>query len=108
MRCRATYCSTHGGRCKCDTRTRLGSDNEVLAPKGGSTIMTRRRIKDEIPIHIINQHNAVHSIDNELRNLYGEVYNAISRSHIYRYIAERTGYCEKQIAYILNHTKMVN
>lgn len=68
--------------------------------------MTKRRIKDEIPIHVINQHNAVHSIDNELRNLYGEVYNAISRAYIYRLIAERTGYCEKQIAYILNHTKM--
>ena len=79
---------------------------EVLAPKGGSTAMTKRRIKDEIPIHIINQHNAVHSIDNELRNLYGEVYYAISRAYIYRLIAERTGYCEKQIAYILNHTKM--
>lgn len=80
--------------------------SEVLAPKGGSANMNKHRVKDDIPIRVINDHNAVHSIDNELRTLYGEVYNAISRAYIYRLIAERTGYCEKQIAYILNHTKM--
>lgn len=68
--------------------------------------MNKHRIKDEISPRVINEHNAVHSIDNELRTLYGEVYNAISRAYIYRLIAQRTGYCEKQIAYILNHTKM--
>ena len=68
--------------------------------------MNKHRVKDDIPIRVINDHNAVHSIDNELRNLYGEVYHAISRTYIYRLIAEKTGYCEKQIAYILNHTKM--
>ena len=68
--------------------------------------MNKHRVKDDIPIRVINDRNAVHSIDNELRNLYGEVYNAISRAYIYRLIAARTGYCEKQIAYILNHTKI--
>lgn len=68
--------------------------------------MTKQRIRDNQSIRVINDHNEVHSIDNELRTLYGEVYNAISRAYIYRLIAARTGYCEKQIAYILNHTKM--
>lgn len=68
--------------------------------------MNKHRVKEDIPIRVINDHDAVHSIDNELRTLYGEVYNAISRAYIYRLIASRTGYCEKQIAYILNHTKM--
>lgn len=68
--------------------------------------MNKHRVRDNQSIRVINEHNAVHSIDNELRTLYGEVYNAISRAYIYRLIAQRTGYCEKQIAYILNHTKM--
>ena len=68
--------------------------------------MNKHRVKEDIPIRVINDHDAVHSIDNELRALYGEVYNAISRAYIYRLIASRTGYCEKQIAYILNHTKL--
>ena len=55
--------------------------------------MNKHRVKDDIPIRVINDHNAVHSIDNELRTLYGEVYNAISRAYIYRLIAERTVYC---------------
>ena len=39
--------------------------------------MNKHRVKDDIPIRVINDHNEVHSIDNELRNLYGEVGNAI-------------------------------
>lgn len=68
--------------------------------------MNKHRVKDDIPIRVIDDHNEVHSIDNELRAFYGEVYNAISRAYIYGLIAARTGYCEKQIAYILNHTKL--
>ena len=68
--------------------------------------MNKHRVKDNQSIRVINDHNEVHSVDNELRILYGEVYNAISRAYIYRLIAARTGYCEKQIAYILNHTKL--
>ena len=68
--------------------------------------MTKRRIKDEIPISIIHHHNEVHAIHDELRNQLGELYYAISKSYIYSLISKRTGYCPKRIAYILNHTKM--
>ena len=68
--------------------------------------MNKHRVKDEIPIRVINDHNEVHAIHDELRNQLGELYYAISKSYLYSLISQRTGYCEKQIAYILNHTKM--
>ena len=60
----------------------------------------------------IDDHNIVHAIDNDLRKELGDIYYDMSRGSIYRRIAARLPkgyeYCEKQIAYILNHTKMVN
>ena len=69
--------------------------------------MTKRRIKDEIPISIIHHHNEVHAINDELRNQLGELYYAISKAYIYGEISKRTGYCVKSVATILNHTKKV-
>ena len=80
--------------------------NEVLAPLGGSAIMNKHRVKDDIPIRVINDHDEVHAIHEELRTQLGELYYAISKSYLYSLISERTGYCTKSIAYILNHTKM--
>lgn len=58
----------------------------------------------------IDDHNVVHLIDKDLRTELGDVYFDLSRSSIYRRIAERLPegykYCSKRIAYILNHTKM--
>lgn len=58
----------------------------------------------------IDDHNEVHIIDNELRAQFGRVYHAIARGEIYNMIAERlphgNRYCNKRIAYILNHTKL--
>lgn len=68
--------------------------------------MNKHRVKDDTPIRVINDHNEVHAIHDELRTQLGELYYAISKSYIYSVISKRTGYCEKQIAYILNHTKM--
>ena len=70
--------------------------------------MNKRRIKDEISPLVIKHHNEVHAADDELRNQLGELYYAISKGYIYSEISKRTGYCVKSIAYILNHTKMVN
>ena len=70
--------------------------------------MNKHRVKDEIPISVIRHHNEVHEIDNELREKYGELYYAISRGYIYGEISKRTGYCIKQVATILNHTRVVN
>ena len=70
--------------------------------------MNKHRVKDEIPIRVINDHNEVHAIHDELRTQLGELYYAISKGYIYGEISKRTGYCIKSIAYILNHTKMVN
>lgn len=67
--------------------------------------MTKHRIRDNQSIRVINDHNEVHAIDSELRNRYGELYNAVSRDHIYKEIQKITGYCTKQIAFILNHTR---
>ena len=67
--------------------------------------MNKHRVKDEIPIRVINDHNEVHAIHDELRNQLGELYYAISKSYLYSLISQRTGYCTKSIAYILNHTK---
>ena len=67
--------------------------------------MNKHRVRDNQSIRVINDHDEVHAIDDELRTLHGELYYAISRSHIYGEISKRTGYCAKQIAYILNHTK---
>ena len=69
--------------------------------------MTKRRIKDEISPLVLKHHNEVHAIDDELRNQLGELYYAISRSYIYSLISQRTGYCIKSIASILNHTRKV-
>lgn len=59
----------------------------------------------------IDDHNVVHLIDKDLRTELGDVYFDLSRSSIYRRIAERLPkgdkYCTKRIAYILNHTKLV-
>ena len=68
----------------------------------------KRRVRDEMSLKVIADHNNVHKVDAELRQLYGELYYAISRAYIYEEIHKRTGYCIKSIAYILNHTKMVN
>lgn len=58
----------------------------------------------------IDDHNAIHLIDKQLRQELGDIYFDLSRSSIYRRIAERLPegykYCSKRIAYILNHTKM--
>ena len=66
--------------------------------------MTKHRIRDNQSIRVINDHDEVHAIDDELRTRLGELYYAISRSYIYSLISQRTGYCPKRIAYILNHT----
>ena len=66
--------------------------------------MNKHRVKDDIPIRVINDHNEVHAIHEELRTQLGELYYAISKSYIYSVISKRTGYCPKRIAYILNHT----
>lgn len=59
----------------------------------------------------IDDHNAIHLIDKQLRQELGDIYFDLSRSSIYRRIAERLPegykYCSKRIAYILNHTKML-
>ena len=67
-------------------------------------IMTKHRIRDNQSIRVINDHNEVHAIHDELRTQLGELYYAISKSYIYSLISQRTGYCPKRIAYILNHT----
>lgn len=58
----------------------------------------------------IDDHNTIHLIDKQLRQELGDIYFDLSRSSIYRRIAERLPkgykYCTKRIAYILNHTKM--
>jgi hypothetical protein len=65
----------------------------------------------EVSQRTIDDHNIVHAIDNELRSELGDIYNDMSRGSIYRRIAERLpkgyGYCEKQIAFILNHTRLL-
>lgn len=66
--------------------------------------MNKHRVRDNQSIRVINDHNAVHTIHDELRNQLGELYYAISKSYIYSLISKRTGYCPKRIAYILNHT----
>lgn len=68
--------------------------------------MNKHRVRDNQSIRVINDHNEVHAIHDELRNQLGELYNAISKSYIYSLISQRTGYCPKRIAYILNHTEM--
>ena len=80
--------------------------DEVLAPKGGSANMNKHRVKDDIPIRVINDHDRVHAIHDELRTQLGELYYAISKSYIYSVISKKTGYCTKSIANILNHTEM--
>ena len=81
--------------------------SEVLAPLV-EYIMNKHRVKDNQSIRVINDHNEVHKLNEELRNQLGELYYAISKSYIYGEISKRTGYCIKSIATILNHTKMVN
>ena len=68
--------------------------------------MTKHRVRDNQSIRVINDHDEVHAIHEELRTQLGELYYAISKSYIYSLISQRTGYCVKQIAYILNHTKV--
>ena len=68
--------------------------------------MTKHRIRDNQSIRVLNDHDEVHAIHDELRNQLGELYYAISKSYIYSLISARTGYCPKSIAYILNHTKV--
>lgn len=79
---------------------------EVLAPARWEYIMNKHRVRDNQSIRVINDHNEVHAIHDELRNQLGELYYAISKSYLYSLISRRTGYCPKRIAYILNHTKM--
>jgi hypothetical protein len=66
----------------------------------------------ELSQRTIDDHNIVHAINNELRSELGDIYNDMSRGSIYRRIAERLpkgyGYCEKQIAFILNHTRLLD
>ena len=68
--------------------------------------MNKHRVRDNQSIRVINDHNEVHAIHDELRNQLGELYYAISKSYLYSLISQRTGYCTKSIAYILNHTKL--
>lgn len=60
--------------------------------------------KRERCLKVIIRDNNIHAIDNELREKFGELYYEVSRNSIYRRISERTGYCTKIIAYVLNHT----
>lgn len=69
--------------------------------------MNKHRVKDNQSIRVINDHNEVHKLNEELRNQLGELYYAISKNYIYGEISKRTGYCIKSIATILNHTKKV-
>ena len=69
--------------------------------------MNKHRVKDNQSIRVINDHNEVHAIHEELRTQLGELYYAISKSYIYSVISKRTGYCIKSIATILNHTRKV-
>ena len=68
--------------------------------------MTKHRVRDNQSIRVLNDHDEVHAIHEELRTQLGELYYAISKSYIYSLISQRTGYCPKSIAYILNHTKV--
>jgi hypothetical protein len=67
--------------------------------------MNKHRVRDNQSIRVINDHDEVHAIHEELRTQLGELYYAISKSYLYSLISQRTGYCTKSIAYILNHTK---
>ena len=69
--------------------------------------MTKHRVRDNQSIRVINDHNEVHAINDELRNQLGELYYVISKAYIYGEISKRTGYCVKSVATILNHTKKV-
>lgn len=60
--------------------------------------------KREKCLKVINRDNMIHAVDRELREKFGELYYEVSRNSIYRRISERTGYCTKIIAYVLNHT----
>lgn len=64
----------------------------------------KNRVRDDLSPKTISDHKNVHAIDRELRNELGDVYHDVSRGSIYRRIAERTGYCAKRVAWILNHT----
>ena len=45
--------------------------------------MNKHRVRDNQSIRVINDHNEVHAIHDELRNQLGELYYAISKSYIY-------------------------
>lgn len=55
----------------------------------------------------IIRHNGVHYVYKEIVAGLGEFAHMVPKSYIYDKIRERTGLCEKTIAYILNHTKEV-
>lgn len=49
--------------------------------------------------------NMVHEAYADIASELGELVNVVSKSYIYGKISERTGLCNKTIAFILNHTK---
>ncbi len=59
-------------------------------------------------IKAIRRNNEIHDIDMTLRKQYGDAYRDMSRESIYKRIADKTGYCTKTIAWILNHTTKEN
>ena len=44
--------------------------------------MNKHRVRDNQSIRVINDHNKVHAIHDELRTQLGELYYAISKSYI--------------------------
>lgn len=51
--------------------------------------------------------NAVHVAYEELRAELGDYADLVPRGYIYERLSERTGFCTKTIAFILNHTEAV-
>lgn len=52
----------------------------------------------------IVRHNHVHEVYNDIVCELGKYAYLVPKSYIYSLICERTGLCEKTVAYILNHT----
>lgn len=52
--------------------------------------------------------NNIHQLYNDLMKELGMYGNLVPKSYIYKHIQEKTGLCEKTVAYILNHTRCAN
>ena len=53
----------------------------------------------------VERDNAVHVAYKELRAELGGYADLVPRGYIYEKLSERTGFCTKTIAFILNHTE---